>query len=144
MDRVFDSKRDLWLGLLIWAGALVNIIAGLFLLRVIPAASLIMLPLGGLILWTWYRTFYRLTGKDIIVRSGPFRWTVKVADIREVYPTDNPRSSPASSLDRLRIESGGGRWIMISPRDKEDFLKCLTAADDGLVLQDGKIARKDR
>jgi len=144
MDRIFISKRDLWLGLLIWAGALVNIVAGLFLFSIMPAVSLIMLPLGGLILWTYYRTFYRLTEKDIIVRSGPFHWTVKVADITEVYPTDNPRSSPASSLDRLRIESGGDRWIMISPQDKEGFLKSLVAVDDGLVLRDGKVVRKGR
>jgi hypothetical protein len=34
-------------------------------------------------------------------------------------------TSPAFSLDRLRIEYGRGRWIMISPRDKDGFLREL-------------------
>jgi hypothetical protein len=42
-----------------------------------------------------------------------------------VVPTRNPLSSPALSLDRLRIEYGQGRAIMISPADKGPFLRAL-------------------
>jgi hypothetical protein len=46
-------------------------------------------------------------------------------DIRTVTPTRNPLSSPALSLDRLRIDYGRGRRIMVSPRDPGAFLREL-------------------
>jgi hypothetical protein len=36
-------------------------------------------------------------------------------------------SSPALSLDRLRVEYGRSQWLMISPADKERFLRELNA-----------------
>jgi len=61
----------------------------------------------------------------LLVRSGPFRWRVPIADIVRITPTTNALSSPALSLDRLRIEYGRGSAIMISPRDKDQFLRDL-------------------
>ena len=39
-----------------------------------------------------------------------------------IRPTRNPLSSPALSLDRLRIDYGSGRSIMVSPEDKDKFI----------------------
>lgn len=49
---------------------------------------------------------------------------VPLREIRLVRSTRNPLSSPALSLDRLRIEYGR-RAIMISPDDKARFLEEL-------------------
>ena len=68
-----------------------------------------------------------LTEHDLLVRSGPFRWRVPLGQIHSVTPTRNPLSSPALSLDRLRIEYGDGKWILISPRERERFLEALEA-----------------
>jgi hypothetical protein len=67
----------------------------------------------------------------LVVRSGPFKWCIPIADITSITPTSNPLSSPALSLDRLRIEYGRGHLLMISPRDKEQFVRDLvvTARD---------------
>jgi hypothetical protein len=70
-------------------------------------------------------TRYTLTESELRIVSGPFRWRIPLQEIRSVTPTRNPLSSPALSLDRLRIEYGNGNWIMVSPRDKERFLKEL-------------------
>jgi hypothetical protein len=59
------------------------------------------------------------------VRSGPFRWTIALDDIHAVTPSRDLRSGPALSLDRLRIEYGPGREILISPRDQSGFLHDL-------------------
>jgi hypothetical protein len=42
-----------------------------------------------------------------------------------VEETRNPLSSPALSLDRLKITYGNGKRIMISPADKIGFLKAI-------------------
>lgn len=46
--------------------------------------------------------------------------------------TSNPLASPALSLDRLKIEYGQGHWIMISPRDREGFLRELESRRSAL------------
>ena len=79
----------------------------------------------GLPLWLLLGTRYILEPDQLLVRSGPFRWRVPIADIVRITPTTNPLSSPALSLDRLRIEYGRGSAIMISPRDKDRFLRDL-------------------
>src|SRR3546814_13731637 len=53
------------------------------------------------------------------VLSGPFKWSVPLAKITAITPTSSPLSSPALSLDRLRIDYGVGNSVMISPRNKE-------------------------
>lgn len=78
-------------------------------------------------LWVLTSTRYTLTATDLHVASGPFRWSVPLRDVRAVTPTRNPLSSPALSLDRLRIDYGRRRWLMISPIDKEGLVRELEA-----------------
>lgn len=75
----------------------------------------------GLPLWILVATHYRFEARDLIVRSGPFRWRIRISEIAEVVPTSNPISSPALSLDRLKITFGAGRTLLVSPCDKEVF-----------------------
>lgn len=95
----------------------------------VPGAWWMVLLTGGigvgLPLWLLLGTRYILEPDQLLVRSGPFRWRVPIADIARITPTTNPLSSPALSLDRLRIEYGRGSAIMISPRDKDRFLRDL-------------------
>ena len=59
------------------------------------------------------------------VVSGPFRWRVPIADIQSVTPTRSLWSAPALSLDRLRINYGNGRCILVSPADKQGFMEAI-------------------
>jgi len=89
------------------------------------AAAATILVAGGTPAWIFATTRYDLSGGTLIIRSGPFRWSIPVADIKSITPTRNPLSSPALSLDRLRIEYGRERAVMISPNQKEAFLRAL-------------------
>lgn len=141
MDRIFVSKRDRWLAGLIWLAVIVNVVVGIFLLTAMFLASLGLFLAAALVLSVLYRTFYRVTNRQIYIHSGPFRWTVDPMHITEVVPTDSPLSAPACSLDRLRIVTTG-RSIMISPVNKNEFLKTLTAIDEGLVLDGDRVKRR--
>jgi len=79
----------------------------------------------GLPLWLLASTYYRIDAAALIVRSGPFRWTVPLSEIRSVRPSRSLLSSPALSLDRIRIDYGRGRSLMVSPSDRDGFLRAL-------------------
>jgi Bacterial PH domain/Sodium:solute symporter family len=58
--------------------------------------------------------------------------------------TRNPLSSPALSLDRLCIHykvGGKRRMVMISPADKESFLRVIAALVPGMIV-DGSRAKR--
>ena len=91
-----------------------------------PVEWLVIAPLlvVGVGLPAWLlRTNYTLTSTHLLIKSGPFKWKVSIQDIQAITPTKNPHSSPALSLDRLRITYGAHQEIMISPRDKTVFLQ---------------------
>ena len=79
----------------------------------------------------------------MIIRSAGFRWRVPLDSIVEVLPTHNPLSSPACSLDRLRVNyrnrKGRIRFVLISPREKDEFLRDLADSVSGLELVEDRI-----
>jgi len=89
-DQQFRSKVDLWLVAIVAASAVI--------------ALLVLAVAGVLPAWVFTSTRYTLTADRLLVKSGPFRWQVPLAEIKSITPTRNPLSSPAWSLDRLRID----------------------------------------
>ncbi len=84
-------------------------------------------------LWLLLNTRYGLDTSLLSVRCGPFHSRIPIADIQSITPTRNPLSSPALSLDRLRIEYGHNRHVLISPRDRERFTRDLQALKERAI-----------
>ncbi len=78
-----------------------------------------------LAIWFMLGTSYTLGKDTLLIHCGPARWRIALREIRSVRPSRDARSSPALSLDRLRIEYGAGRWILISPRERDEFVADL-------------------
>jgi membrane protein YdbS with pleckstrin-like domain len=127
--ETFRSKVDTWLVLILAVSALLVLVGVGAAARTgemsLAAAAATVLVAAGIPVWIFTTTRYDLSDGTLRVRSGPFRWSIPVADIKSITPTHNPLSSPALSLDRLRIEYGQGRAVMISPNDKDAFLRVL-------------------
>lgn len=126
-EVTYRSKVDSWLVAVLVISAAVALITVLTVGSVgsplVALANAAILLLGvGLPMWVLIATTYTLTTANLNVRSGPFRWRIPLNEIRSVAPTRNPLSSPALSLDRLRIEYGHGKAIMISPAAREEFM----------------------
>lgn len=124
---IHASKVDAWLVLVTALTVATSAIAAWVMIREGGVPAVVMVPVtlllgAGLPLWVLRGTRYELTPGRLLIRCGPFRWTVPLKEIRAVEPTRNPLSSPALSLDRLRIDYGRGSSVMISPRDKARFL----------------------
>lgn len=130
---VYRSKIDRWLVvLLIVTGAVPTIAltgAAFYEPRLLEVwwVFLILAATIGLVLWIFLSTYYEIEDRDLNVRSGPFRWRVPLDSIESVRPSRNPLSSPALSLDRLEVRYGGGKRLLISPRDRDRFLADLAA-----------------
>ncbi len=129
-DVTFRSKVDTWLVVALVISSAAGLIAvltvGISVSAPVTLASAAIVVLGiGLPMWVLLATTYTFTGTHLNVRSGPFRWRIPLNEIRSVTPTRNPLSSPALSLDRLRIEYGQGKSIMISPAPREEFMQEL-------------------
>ena len=132
-ELAFTSKIDLWiLIVLLTAVAICGWILAdywnLMLARGWLLTAVIVIPLGiGVLvpLWIVASLRYFLSDRMLRIRCGPFQWRIDIAEITSVEPASSAFSSPALSLDRLRIEYGDGRTVMISPEPREEFLRQL-------------------
>ena len=132
----FESKRDLWLVLVA---------------RVLPFVVLVLVAIGtpdtrgpllGLAILVAVElflvepamrsTYYAIEGDTLLIRSGFMKWRVPIRDIRSIAPTRSALSSPALSLDRLRIVYGN-KSIMISPEEKQRFIEALRAINPSIM-----------
>jgi hypothetical protein len=132
--KTYPSKVDAWLvGLMAFSMAMAFLGATLAAIQAGPMrvaqAFLILLTAAGFVVWVFIGTSYTLAGRELQIRSGPFRWRIQLDEINGIEPVARQsvflrmRSSPALSMDRIAISYAGGKRIMISPADKQAFLK---------------------
>ena len=127
MVRTFKSAVDWWYYLLI-----VVVVATVLIAAYITPdpdeqmAALVVGLLGAsLPVWLLYSTFYVIDSRELRIQSGPFRWTIALEDISSVKPSRSTLSGPALSLNRLRIDYGAGKWVLVSPEQPDEFISAL-------------------
>lgn len=139
MATVYRSKIDTWIVVVLVFSVVASLGGAVTALSVAPTAvawliALLVLAVGAALpAWLFTSTYYRIDGDTLYVRSGPVRLRVPIREIVSITPTNNPLSSPALSLDRLRIDYGRGNSVMISPREKQEFMRSLEAARGSAV-----------
>lgn len=119
----FESKKDLWLGIGIWAA--IGIIMIPFFSADSYMARIVYLSLALILAWFWFGTFYVIKDGVLRVYTGPVRFRIKISTINKVSRTRNPLSSAALSLDRLEIMWGSYGLAYVSPADRDGFIKAL-------------------
>jgi hypothetical protein len=128
---VFPSKVDGWIfGVMAAPLAISVAVIGAALAQRPPLpAVLLMVGVEVVVLLLISRTFhstrYEVTSREVIARSGLFRWRIEIDGIESIRPSGSLASSPALSLDRLEIRYAGGRTLLVSPRDGEGFLQAV-------------------
>jgi hypothetical protein len=88
-------------------------------------ASLLLAPGILFPLWLLFGTRYYLSDEKIDIRCGPMGWTVPIAEIESISPSETRLSGPALSLDRLLIRYSQTKEIVISPEPRKAFLEQL-------------------
>ncbi len=127
----FRSKVDAWIAVLL-AVAIVGMLFAFIAVMINEPSVKLRLVVGAmtvlglaLMLSVMLRTHYTVGNGEVRIVSGPFSWTIPIADITDIKETRNPLSSPAMSLDRLKISYGRRKWVMVSPADKKKFIQAI-------------------
>lgn len=147
--RTYPSKRDWWLMVILWGTVIAMVVGTIAVLRAPEPVKtkigivVIFVATGAFIVWTLLGTCYVLSDERLVVRSGPFRWRIALDAIHAVEPSRSPLSSPALSLDRLRIRYGlRHQSVLISPDEQQQFLWDLTSRASGLVHRGDRAVRE--
>lgn len=85
------------------------------------------------VLYVFFSIYYSIEGNILIIRIGFV--TMKKIDISEIKIISKSNSwigSPAASLDRLKISYNRHSNILVSPKDKEGFIKELIRINPGI------------
>ena len=92
----------------IWPGVGVILVTGLFVVHVLAT------------------TRYQIKGQQVIIKcSFLVNKQIDIQAIRKISKSNNFISSPATSLDRLEILYNKFDTILLSPEDKEGFIREL-------------------
>ncbi len=144
----YRSKRDAWIVVLLWAGALLAMLGAVVhfrsgepLLQRVAVLGISVLVVA-LVLSLLYGIHYTIEDDELLVGVGPFRQRIPLASIDSVRPSRNPLSSPAASLDRLSIRWNQDRKrILISPADKRAFMNLLDSRCPHLARVGDELVR---
>ena len=129
----FCSKVDAWLAITLFLSSAVALFAAYSIASRTADFGLLgpamLAGIGaGLPMWLFFSTNYHVHSGNLVIYSGPFGWQVPLLGITRIVPTRSALSGPALSLDRLRVEYGAGKVVLISPQDQEAFLRAISEA----------------
>jgi membrane protein YdbS with pleckstrin-like domain len=150
---IYPTKKDTWLVLIVAIGGFVLFVQVINLIIVKGfhhpetwiLCSVFIFYFGVLMLLA-YPVNYEIKTLTLEIRSGILlHYKIPLSSIFRVVPTRNPLSSPAWSLDRLRIDylkNSKKRVILISPKDKKIFLRELIERIPSLEFNGNVAVRK--
>lgn len=132
MKKVFRSRIDWWLAAILIFVAVAPIVSacinGVFDLWTV-VISLFILSL--------FRTVYVVNDSKLRVWVGVIPYGKKeIGQIKSVHRTSSLISSPALSIDRLAITFVNGDRLIISPKDREEFVAALLSINPQIVTDE--------
>nr|WP_299487394.1 PH domain-containing protein [uncultured Allomuricauda sp.] len=94
------------------------------------------------VLYVFFSVYYVIEGNNLVIRVGIlFKWKIEISTIKIIAESNSWISSPAASLDRLNIICKKHGSILVSPKDKEGFIRELTRINPDIEVN-YKLNRK--
>jgi hypothetical protein len=128
--KIYKSKVDWWLVLLV---------AGIFGYPIMDGILMhdyfLSVLFSGILLVFFLLSktvTYKIEGENLII----WHTKIEIKSIRKIYRTNNPLSSPALSLDRLAIVYNKFDEILISPKERNEFIDELLKINPSIEIQD--------
>ena len=136
----FRSKKDWWiLGFIIaMTGLLLQLLLTMYAkgnMAQYPVHTFTYVLTIAVLWWPVWNTQYRIEAEQLVITSMFLTWKIPLSTIQKISPSNNSVSSPALSLDRLRIDyqkQGKAKFILISPKDKQAFTQALQQAQQSI------------
>jgi hypothetical protein len=102
---------------------------------------LVISLVAGFISYVFLTTYYQINGRELVIKSGfIINTTINIDQINKIEETNNPLSAPAASFDRIAIHFNDTDTILISPKEKSDFIAHLTQLNPQINV----VLKKDR
>ncbi len=97
--------------------------------------ALILTPIAAFIIHILTGTRYTITGTTLKVKAGfIINISVDIMTIKAISETDSILSAPATSLDRLEITYNKYDSVVISPKNKAEFISDILAINSQVAV----------
>ncbi|MDO4756919.1 MAG: PH domain-containing protein [Parabacteroides sp.] len=138
MDRIFKSKVGWWYHLIL---LIMMISTVLTFIKGEPVGMVILLLITLQCIHMLLSTWYKITADgNLIVHCSIFpEKQIAISEISGVEVSSMPVSSYALSLDRLIIYKGDTQWLLISPVNKQEFIRLLRKYNPAIQIKDPMI-----
>ncbi|MDE5786410.1 MAG: PH domain-containing protein [Duncaniella sp.] len=105
---------------------------------------LFALPALFLCAWVYYNIYtgtrYTIDGEILRIKCGVFvDDRIKIENIKSIATSKSILSSPALSTDRIALTVNRRDKILISPRDRADFVACLLKINPDISVESGVL-----
>lgn len=135
MKKIYNSKIGLELVI-----PLVLVFGIVLFLTVIEKPNwigiAILAPVIVFIVHMFLTTNYTIENDKLIIKCGfLFNKTIDINSIKKITETNNALSSPATSLDRLEITYGKFDSVIISPKQKQEFINDITTLNPNVEVK---------
>lgn len=134
MEKTYRSKIGIELILIL------TIVLGFSFYKLLdqPKTSGII-TLGALLVFILYIVLsiqYKINNNILTVKAGFLVNTkIDIQKIKKIKKTFNPLSSPAASINRLEICYNNGDFVLISPKNRDQFIKDLLEINPNIEVK---------
>ena len=127
--KSYNSKIDNWLIAVVSIPFLV--VFTMLLFKPDWVGVLVMTPTAGFILHILYGTKYTITDTTLSVKAGfVVNLSIDITTIKSIAETNSFLSAPANSLDRLELTYNKYDSVVISPKNKAEFIADILAINN--------------
>ncbi len=92
-------------------------------------------PVILFVIYLFRTTYYTIDENILHVKAGFLvNLNIDIDKIKSISKSNSIMSSPALSLDRIDIKYGMGQSVLISPKDRKDFIADLLAKNPTIEL----------
>jgi hypothetical protein len=127
--KIYKSKVDWWLVVPILAVFGFPVVDG-----VLSKEYMLSVVFITLLAFFWILAVtlkYKIDGEMLSI----WRTKIDIKTIRKVYATRNPLSSPALSINRIAIVYNKYDEVLISPKDRADFINELLKVNPNIEVK---------
>ena len=120
-------KSKIGTGLVLFLAVVIGTSSIAMIINQVWAGLVVNLAVAAFIVHLFASTYYVIEGEELLVKCG-FLISMRIAigSVSKIAETNNPLSSPATSLDRIAIYYNTSDVVMISPKEKSDFIQHIT------------------
>jgi hypothetical protein len=127
--KVYRSKIDWWLIIIIFIVFCYPMIEGILTKDYIMFS--VSFGVLSLVFLMFKSIKYKIDGEQLQIW-----WTkIDINSIKRIYSTHNPLSSPALSLDRIAVVYNTYDEVLISPKEREDFIREVLKINPNIVVE---------